>query len=997
MIKLKKLKKSNQGNSFIVVVATISFLAVLVTALLVAVAVCYRLKAYDINSRDNFYYLDQAMDEIYEGVGSIAMKKLNEAYDDTAEVLVYFDPVKESYVTMDNDNANALMQASYLRLLKTEASDAAGAFSSGNIYTTITGFLSRPYNATSATDGVQVSVGNVTWDETAGSLTINNLILKREAKYSTVNASKKISNGGAGAESFVQSITTDLVISKPEFKLNFSSIGNDISELYDFVLISDMGVEIKGVGTLSNIYGNVYAAADFYNKEYTDTDTKNAITSKVQAYSADAEQQEEYAKNFPLSQAVCSYFDGSTEGDAKLEACNGVLEKSMYSGFIVDGAKVTMISDKIIVPGSLAAMNCGMVDIVGTLGTSGVQNTELWADSVILGGYAKRVAGTKNKYMGSTMNMKADAYVYDDLEVNANGSKYALAGSYYGYNFATTDNRKYTDDFIAASTNRNRRFLEKVKINDGSFKKADDSLGHLIGQAHYNSSSIVVNGEDATLDLTNTKEMYVAGQAYVELSKATTKATYVAGESGLTKVDDDKVDEVADDDKIDVSTYHYYNNDDVNADADKASYSYEEQADGSRDKTRVQDYRTGEAVSIKSNQLAYIPPYNIKVDDEGNYYVMWPELLQKDEDEDEDPNDPYNDIRKVWDELEKVPVIQTIVNGKEYYFYDFSKSDTVTMNEYMAMYAKLFEKTPDQARSAGDLVDFYDITDYQAFKINDLKLVIDESKADHTEIYTNSAISVKNGGNVSIVANQKEINALLTASEVIDAANRPAENASGVYSDDEKLSYASSFTSGMQKQYKEMKQYLTTKITPEAKEFAYEVPEHAITPINYYFDFSGLDGIKNGASAGSNNLTTTNVMKSGYVVFLGEDDVTVTADLDGKVKGIVLCKGDVTFASNVTEFEGLIVAGGKIIADHSINFVANAEVIKSVLRECDQSRTFAGSLDKSAICKLFRHFESNYDDVTPSTETQDYVSMKSVSAVMYEDILTFENWKKNVD
>ena len=62
-MKIKKRQKKNQGNSFIVVVATLSFLAVLTAALLVAVALCYRLKAYDINAKDNFYYLEQAMDE----------------------------------------------------------------------------------------------------------------------------------------------------------------------------------------------------------------------------------------------------------------------------------------------------------------------------------------------------------------------------------------------------------------------------------------------------------------------------------------------------------------------------------------------------------------------------------------------------------------------------------------------------------------------------------------------------------------------------------------------------------------------------------------------------------------------------------------------------------------------------------------------------------------------------------------------------------------------
>ena len=61
---MKKIKKklNNQGNTFIMVVVSLSFLAILTASLLVAIALCYRLKIMDINSRDNFYYLEQAMD-----------------------------------------------------------------------------------------------------------------------------------------------------------------------------------------------------------------------------------------------------------------------------------------------------------------------------------------------------------------------------------------------------------------------------------------------------------------------------------------------------------------------------------------------------------------------------------------------------------------------------------------------------------------------------------------------------------------------------------------------------------------------------------------------------------------------------------------------------------------------------------------------------------------------------------------------------------------------
>lgn len=941
MIKKKRKRKSNQGNSFIVVVATVSFLAVLVTALLVAAALCFKLKAYDINSRDNFYYLEQAMDEIYEGVGAISMKHLNAAFDETAEVIVYYDTDKKTYVTMDNSDANKLMKSTYVNKLKDDDS-----LNSSNIANTLNDMISKKYDPASDPEGVQLSVGNVTADDNG--LYIHNLILKRTAEYSTVNTNK--GSDMAAPTTYVQSITTDLAVSVPAFDVNFNSVGDDISELYDFALISDMGVEISGTGTTSNITGNVYAAADFYNKEYN----KSAVTGRVQ-------EESEETRKYPLNNRVNSY------DDDRMQLCDGVRERSMYSGFYVSGAKVTVMADKFIVPGSIAAMNCANFNLVGSKDESGVTAAKVWADSIILGGYSRKKSAGSDDYRGSTLAMNADTYVYDDLEVNAAGSSLSLSGNYYGYNYASTDNRKYSEEFIAASTNR--KYVSGVKINDGNYID-DGSGGHLTGQAHYNSSSIVVNGDDAALDLSNVGSMYIAGQAYVEMSKSSTKTTYEVSEEDGELVWGEPVTDTTPDtgqERITRETYGYEG---------ESSDNYTLNSDGT--KSRIQDYRTGEGLSFKSNQLAYIPPYNV-FEEDGNLYVKWPSSLVA--------SDWFKDV---WDDLNHVPVIKTVISGSEYYFYDFSQAeDDVTMNKYMEEYAKLFTLEPGESHSKGELANFYDITDYEAFKINNFTL-------DKSDIYSNSAISVKRDGKVTIKADSKSVKPLLDAKQSLNGTIQTeiGADASDSSSDSDKTIYAKKVTTGLQKEYKEMKMFLTDSSVN--KTIAHGTDEGEITPINYYFNFEGLKGITQ--SGGTNgNLRAKNRMNSGYVVFLGEDDVKITADdSSGRVKGIVMCKGDVTFDSNVKEFEGLIVAGGKVIVNKSINFVANPEIIKSVLRECDESVLPGKGTDLSGICKLFRQYIPT-NSPTPSDPGSNIESMKSVTAVQYEDILAFKNWKKNVD
>ena len=76
MKKIKKILKklNNQGSSVVMVVAALGFIGIIVGALLMAAGYTYKQKLQDLNARDNFYYVEQAMNEIYAGVGSIPLK-----------------------------------------------------------------------------------------------------------------------------------------------------------------------------------------------------------------------------------------------------------------------------------------------------------------------------------------------------------------------------------------------------------------------------------------------------------------------------------------------------------------------------------------------------------------------------------------------------------------------------------------------------------------------------------------------------------------------------------------------------------------------------------------------------------------------------------------------------------------------------------------------------------------------------------------------------------
>lgn len=1012
---MKKIKKklNNQGNTFIMVIVSLSFLAILTASLLVAIALCYRLKIMDINSRDNFYYLEQAMDEIYAGVGKDAMDNLNQAYSDTLEVIVYYDTDSKSYVTMDNKVANKVMKKTYMKLVKDKATSK---------YTTkdaalkrIKSFISNPYDASTNAEGVQCTIANVDLSEKANdNLTILNLELTRTAKYSATGLGQR-----GKMDSFTQKISTDLVIGEPQFDVSFNTVDASLNDLFSFSMIADKGVDIRNAYSV-NIAGDVYAASDFYNKDYNGTTNKtiDAATSELET------KLKSKFKDIPDGKTAAQQAQDEVDkyrvkiSDKEDEKADGVRETSMYSGIYMSNSNVVITANKLIVPGTIASMNTSSLTVSGIKGNR-VGKTDIWADSIVLGGYSLKKKG--KTLVGSDVSLNANCYISDDLEVNATGAKVAVIGTYYGYNNSTTDTRSFTTPFLNANGVANGKTWDAEKG------------GYQTGQAHYNSSAVILNGENATLDLKDVTSMYIAGQSYIEMSKDTEiskedKDYYYAEKKDTTESDAvaskyNGIEVKKDTEKnVEVKTFTYLSKDTLKdekgkemKDSGKKPIMNNYTSTGVKSKQEydaIQDYKTGEAVSIKSNQLAYIPPTAVKTDDDGSYYIVMPESLWEIE--------PFNtwstkDKNNLKESLGYVPVVCTVVSGDKNYFFDFSKIkelkdgklSPLKMNEFIAGYSKIFTEGSAASKNSN----LVDITDYDNFKVKLLKLptAVNSNDTDYNRIYSNAALTVKSGTTFNIKAKGESIDALLAAADVInqndavksgdetvDESGNPIKaretieitdsngNKKSKESWGDGATLAGNVTRNFQNQYREMKLLLTTQSKDSTGvEVAHEMDESAITPINYFFKFSAMD-----------EFSEKNVEQSGYGIWTSKGDVTISNSVGKNIKGMIICMGDVKFDTNVESFEGIIVTGGKIYVDHDMDFIANEEVIKGLLRTCEEHRK--ENIKYAKILKLFRNYGGNeaQDELTNLDNSE---SATNISTVQFADILEFSNWKKNVD
>ena len=97
---------------------------------------------------------------------------------------------------------------------------------------------------------------------------------------------------------------------------------------------------------------------------------------------------------------------------------------------------------------------------------------------------------------------------------------------------------------------------------------------------------------------------------------------------------------------------------------------------------------------------------------------------------------------------------------------------------------------------------------------------------------------------------------------------------------------------------------------------------------------------------------------------------------------------NVRFDENVKSFRGMIITGSKLIIDHNMSISADAAFVANLLEQCSES---TDEKLNTLTTKVLKNYTSS------KSEGNTEVTGASISDISYEDILVFQNWKKNVE
>lgn len=934
-LKRKLRHNDDHGSSFVLVIVATTFMCILASAILMGAMMTYKLKFYKLNSLNNFYEVETALDEMYAGVGAATNEHLYSAYTTTAELVVVYDTKAQAYTTLDNKSANELFK----KLFMTGFVADTNYKSLKNVTDTLQSFISNEYDAVDNPDGVRLDTSNMKLiytdvnNKTTTQYYKNNGGIKTEKQsgyendkvqsvtFKNVCVKRSVNLQGSTAGTYEQSITTDIVLTEPEYNVSFDTSSVSNNTLYEYAILADMGVEVgednDNRTTDAQVKGNIYAASDYYNKDYNDV-AETKVTNKY---------------------------------ESKPTTMWGTKESSAYSGIFVNGknSTLTLNSDVVVCSGSLAAYNGAEINLSGRTQTL----SELWADNIVIGGKD-----------GGSLKASADAYIFDDTELNAEKASLKFTqGSYFGYSYNAQDTRSL--NYL-----RQKGYL---------------ATGYKL-RSHFSDSAIIVNGKNSTLDLQDLNSLYIAGKSYIEFSKIAASSV------------------PEDDENITV---------DENAD-----YAF----------TTLKDYSTGQSLDVKTNQLMFLTQWSVvnnteKVDPDTGITTV---TLQFPKTFEADANilDLYDDFLKdLATEGEKgVTAIKQTVSGHDYYYLyieDGKDSSNVSNAEKFAeKYYKLLQDYGDEISSK-----LYNVQKYEQFqvklvlpaegKINASGAVTDQNNDDSlflrasttTTMDVATALDNVSTGKVftNILGNKGTDNNKKAFNDLKADALKLA--GSGTASDEEQTS---TFLSYM---YINMKDHLsvlnnvddTTKLSQNAWEIAnytsssvgylssYDKDrdtysyDYSITPLNHYVDFAYVFSknlsIEKTIGNATDNEAKTIVINSGDVKLQPNNG-------DGSFQGIIIAGGNVRFDKNVKNFRGMIITGSKLIIDHNMSISADAAFVANLLEQCSES---TDEKLNTLTTKVLKNYTSS------KSEGNTEVTGASISDISYEDILVFQNWKKNVE
>ncbi len=236
-------KKNNKGSTLITVIVAIAFVTILTSILLGTTMVNMSMKGIDRKVKDDFYYAERGLSDVFTVVGQESAKIAGKKYEDA------FKQIGTTFATPDE--AAKEFQINFLNGVYDKYKTATASTYDGYI---VTKLVSNRINSVKV-----LSAGAIQYRLKTGVLTSDKITTMNFANYDDALVIPSVKVAATDEKGYQSTITTDIVIDCPTVDF----LGTN-AEVTDYAIIGCQGVYFTDTDTdnhvevTGNIYGGVH-------------------------------------------------------------------------------------------------------------------------------------------------------------------------------------------------------------------------------------------------------------------------------------------------------------------------------------------------------------------------------------------------------------------------------------------------------------------------------------------------------------------------------------------------------------------------------------------------------------------------------------------------------------------------------------------------------------------------------------------------------------------
>ena len=248
--KLNIISKDNKGSVMITVLVAFLFVAVLASIILATVTVNFKMRSIDRRTKDEFYYAEKALNDLYNGIGQECSEIMGETYND---VLSKYKKSDDSTYKDEEEAYKSFKKAFVTAFYKDIASNQADKFSAYVVKdTTKKGSSDKASRAIIKNYGTIKYYNNSSRSESYTISSESDVNIEKIG-FIVIEGVKVQSNPDANENvGYISEINTDIVVEVP--RVSFFTTNN---RAYDYAILANDGIELES-NAIVKANGNVY-------------------------------------------------------------------------------------------------------------------------------------------------------------------------------------------------------------------------------------------------------------------------------------------------------------------------------------------------------------------------------------------------------------------------------------------------------------------------------------------------------------------------------------------------------------------------------------------------------------------------------------------------------------------------------------------------------------------------------------------------------------------